>query len=87
MFSHTNNELFKIYEEIVSGEWRKRPYINLKQPSQRCESGRAAVYGMTTALRYYYKNKIEVNRSDHLTTKKNSIRMILTRDCWRREIV
>ena len=51
MFSYTNNELFKIYEEIVSGERQKDPM----QPSQRCELGIAAIYGMTTALQYYYK--------------------------------
>ena len=89
MFSYTNNELFKIYEEIVSGEWQKRPYINLKRPSQRCELGRAVIYGMTTALRYYYKkNYPKLKLTDPtVRLKKNSIRMNLTGDRWRREIV
>ena len=50
-----NKELSKVYEEIASGEWRKGPYINLKQPSQKCKIGRAAEYGTTSAIRCYKK--------------------------------
>jgi len=52
-----NKELSGVYEEIASGERRKGPYIDLKQPSQRCEIGRrAAEYGTTTVMRYYKRN-------------------------------
>jgi len=61
-----NKELSGVYEEIASGERQKGPYIDLKQPSQRCKIGRRAEeYGMIITMRYF-----KINQTNCLTAKE-----------------
>jgi len=84
-----NKEVSKVYEEIASGEWRRGPYINLKQASQRCEIGRrAAVYVTTAAMRYHKKNYPKLKLTEPTVRRlKNQYKDEVKKDHWKKGIV